>query len=155
MDLPVRKKLPHTIPEWLPDSSWFFLTLNCESRGKNHLCRADTGDAVIAALGHNHEQLVWHCRLALLMPDHLHGIFAFPPDPGMKTTMTNWKKFVARKHGVEWQRDFFDHRLRNDQELQEKTSYILMNPVRKGLCERAEDWPWVYRPNDRPPPQLG
>lgn len=40
-------------------------------------------------------------------------------------------------------------------ELEEKTSYILMNPVRKGLCERAEGWVWVYRPNDRPPPALG
>jgi hypothetical protein len=35
-----------------------------------------------------------------------------------------------------------------------ETSYILMNPVRKGLCERAEDWVWIYRANDRPPPLL-
>jgi putative transposase len=56
---------------------------------------------------------------------------------------------------VNWQRDFFDHRLRNDQELQEKTSYILMNPVRRGLCVRAEDWVWIYRPNNRLPPILG
>ena len=48
--------------------------------------------------------------------------------------------------GVEWQRDFFDHRLRDHHELEEKASYILINPVRKGLCERAEDWMWVYRP---------
>jgi putative transposase len=53
---------------------------------------------------------------------------------------------------VDWQRDFFDHRLRDHHELEEKTSYILMNPVRKALCQRAEDWMWVYRPNDRPPP---
>ena len=59
------------------------------------------------------------------------------------------------KHGVDWQRDFFEHRLRNHHELEEKTSYVLMNPVRKGLCERAEDWVWVYRPNDRPPPLVG
>ena len=84
------------------------------------------------------------------MPDHLHAIIAFPREPGMKTVITNWKKFVAVKLGVEWQRDFFDHRLRDHHELQEKTSYILMNPVRKGLCERMEDWMWVYRPADRP-----
>ena len=88
------------------------------------------------------------------MPDHLHAILAFPRDPGMETTMKNWKRFVATKFGVNWQRDFFDHRLRNDQELQEKISYILMNPVRKGLCERVEDWVWSYRPADRPPPML-
>ena len=155
MDLPVRKRLPHTIPQWVPDGSWFFLTVNCVPPGKNQLCRVDTGRAVIAALAHNHKRCFWHCRLAVLMPDHLHAILAFPPDPGLKTTVTNWKKFVARTHGIEWQRDFFDHRLRNDQELEEKTNYILMNPVRKGLCECVENWEWVYRPNDRSPPQLG
>lgn len=155
MDFPVRKKLPHTIPQWVPDGSWFFLTVKCVPQGKNQLCRADVGDAVMAALAHNHDNLVWHCRLALLMPDHLHGIFAFPPTPRMETTVKNWKKYVALKHGVVWQRDFFDHRLRHDQELQEKTSYILMNPLRKGLCERVEDWNWVYRPTDRLPPQMG
>jgi putative transposase len=155
MDLPVRKKLPHAIPPWEPEGSWFFITINCVPPGRNQLCRADKGDAVMAAVAHNHRLSIWHWRLALLMPDHLHGIFAFPSSPGMKTTMKNWKKFVGSEHGVNWQRDFFDHRLRSDQELQEKTSYILMNPARKGLCERAEDWIWVYRPNDRLPPQLG
>ena len=92
--------------------------------------------------------------MLLLMPDHLHAILAFPRDPGMKTTVENWKKFLAREHGIAWQRDFFDHRLRSSNEETEKRDYILMNPVRKGCCERAEDWPWVYRPNDRPPPQL-
>ncbi|SPE50022.1 conserved hypothetical protein [Verrucomicrobia bacterium] len=72
----------------------------------------------------------------------------------MQTAVQNWKKFISRKSGVDWQRDFFDHRLRDHWELQEKTSYILMNPVRKGLCERAEHWVWVYRPNDRLPPKL-
>jgi len=67
----------------------------------------------------------------------------------MQTTIRNWKKFVARKHGVGWQRDFCDHRLRDHQELEEKASYILMNPVHNGLCQRAEDWAWVYHPNDR------
>src|SRR6266516_3068047 len=101
-----------------------------------------------AAMKHNHDKLVWHCRLCLLMPDHLHAILAFPREPGMQTSIKNWKKYVAGKQGVDWQRDFFDHRLRNHHELEEKTLYILMNPVRKGLCERPEDWTWVYRPND-------
>ncbi len=152
MDLPVRKKLPHAIPQWVAQGSDFFITINCQPRGENHLCRVGVGDFVLAAMTHNHDRLLWHCRLCLLMPDHLHAILAFPPEPGMKTQLSNWKKFVALKAGVKWQRDFFDHRLRNHHELEEKVSYILMNPVRKGLCERAEDWPWVYRPADRPPP---
>ena len=155
MDLPVRKKLPHTIPQWVAEGSWFFITIKCEPPGRNQLCRADVGTAVLAAVRHNHEKLAWYCRLCLLMPDHLHAIIAFPREPGMKTALENWKHYVATHQRVEWQRDFFDRRLRNADELQEKTSYILLNPVRKGLCERIEDWIWVYRPNDRPPPMLG
>jgi hypothetical protein len=41
MDLPVRKKLPHIIPQWVSEGSWFFITINCEPRGKNQLCRTD------------------------------------------------------------------------------------------------------------------
>lgn len=151
MGLPVRKKLPHAIPQWVPESSWFFLTVKCAPRTKNQLCRAGNGDAVLAAMKHNHERRVWHCRLCLLMPDHLHTILAFPREPGTETAVKNWKKFVAGETGIAWQRGFFDHRLRDHHELDEKTSYILMNPVRKGLCERVEDWCWIYRPNDRPP----
>jgi REP element-mobilizing transposase RayT len=153
MRLPVRKELPHTIPQWVADGSWFFITINCVPRGKNQLCREGTGDSVLAAVKFNHERLVWHCRLCLLLPDHMNAIIAFPREPGMETTMKNWKRFIAGKHGVRWQRDFFDHRLRDHHEVEEKTSYILTNPVRKGLSERPEDWMWVYRPNDRPPPR--
>jgi REP element-mobilizing transposase RayT len=154
MDLPVREKLPHTVPQWVAGESWFFITINCVPQGKNQLCQATIGGGVLAAMTHNHNKLVWHCRLCLLMPDHLHAIMAFPREPGMATVLANWKKFVAVKFGVKWQRDFFDHRLRDHHELEEKASYILMNPIRKGLCQRVEDWVWICRPNDRLPPLL-
>ncbi|MBI4663095.1 MAG: hypothetical protein HY735_30170 [Verrucomicrobia bacterium] len=154
MELPIRKRLLHEVPQWVGEGSFFFLTINCQTRDQNHLCRAGMGDAILAACAHNHEHEIWHCRLMLLMPDHLHGIIAFPREPGLRTVVTNWKKYLARRHHVSWQRDFFDHRLRNHHEETEKLSCVAMNPVRKGLCERAEDWPWVYRPNSRLPPQL-
>ena len=147
------EKLPHTVPQWVVDGSWFFVTGNCIPRGRNQLCLPDTGDAVLDAMTFNHETCIWHCRLCVLMPDHVHAIImAFPREPGMATTMKNWKKFVAGKYAIDWQRDFFDHRLRDYHEVEEKTSYILMNPVRRGLCEHVEEWAWVFRPKDRPPP---
>ena len=50
MDLPVREKLPHTIPQWVADGSWFFITINCVPQGKNQLCHADIGNAVLRDL---------------------------------------------------------------------------------------------------------
>ena len=153
MDLPVRNKLPHTIPQWVAEGSWYFITINCKPSGKNQLCVPDVAKAVLAAAVHNHEKSVWNCRLCLLMPDHLHAVIAFTREPGMKTTVANWKKFLSVNYKIQWQGDFFDHRLRDEQQLQEKTSYILLNPVRKGLCQQPEDWPWIYRPDYLPPPK--
>ena len=152
MSLPGRARLGHEVPPWVAPGAFFFITINCVPRRTNQLCRAGVGDAVLAAAAHNHGKLFWHCRMMLLMPDHLHGVLAFPAKPGMKMAIRNWKRFLARHWNIDWQRDFFDHRLRDHHEEQEKISYILMNPVRWGLCDRAEDWPWVYRPNDRLPP---
>jgi len=152
MERPVRKRLPHQTPQWVSSESFFFVTINCEPRGRNQICQAGLGDTILAAARFYHEYLKWHCRLLVLMPDHVHGIIAFPREPGMETIVGDWKKYLARNHGVVWQRGFFDHRLRDHHELAQKTSYVLMNPVRWGLCERAEDWPWVSHPNDRIPP---
>jgi len=85
----------------------------------------------------------------LPMPDHLHAIIIFSRTPGMKKIVTDWKRYLARMVGVNLQRDFFDHRLRDHHELEEKTDYILKNPIRKGLCGKPEDWPWVFRLGER------
>jgi REP element-mobilizing transposase RayT len=153
MDLPVRKRLPHGTPQWVAEGSWFFITINCESRRKNQLCLPNIGRLVLSAAAYYHEKSIWHCRLCLLMHDHLHAIIAFPREPGLRTVMSNWKRFLTTRHGIKWQRDFFDHRLRDEHQLLEKTSYILMNPVRKGLCKCPEDWEWMYRPDYFPPPK--
>jgi putative transposase len=42
-----------------------------------------------------------------------------------------------------WQEGFFDHVLRSSESYSQKWDYVQMNPVRAGLCEKAEDW--AYR----------
>jgi len=64
----------------------------------------------------------------------------------MSDVITNWKKYTARVFGISWQRDFFDHRLRREESLRDKSDYILQNPVRAGLVKRAGDWPYVWWP---------
>jgi REP element-mobilizing transposase RayT len=41
-----------------------------------------------------------------------------------------------------WQDESFDHWVRNHGEWQKIRAYIENNPVRAGLVERPEDWPW-------------
>jgi putative transposase len=37
--------------------------------------------------------------------------------------------------------------LRREESLQQKVDYILNNPVRAGLAEKPEDWPYVWFPD--------
>lgn len=88
----------------------------------------------------------WWVHLLVLMPDHLHALISFPQNREMRKVVSNWKEIAAKKTGVRWQRDFFDHRLRSDESYAEKAHYIRMNPVRKNLVATPSDWPFVWEP---------
>ena len=62
----------------------------------------------------------------------------------MQKSISDWKRYTCTHGGIDWQRDFFDHRLRKDEGYTEKAHYIRMNPVRAGLVARPEDWPYVW-----------
>ena len=141
---PSRKKLPHVAPPWISPGAVMYITICTSPRGTNQLCRQQTGKDVWESIVFNRERGVWWPHLVVLMPDHLHGLFSFATDPGMTKAIESWKHFVARDIGVNWQRDFFDHRLRGDESVIEKASYIRMNPVRAGLIESGDEWPYVW-----------
>jgi putative transposase len=46
-----------------------------------------------------------------------------------------------------WQKESFDHWIRNPAELQKIRAYIEHNPVAAGLVARPEDWPWSSASN--------
>lgn len=92
------------------------------------------------------EALAWRVGSYLVMPDHLHLLCA-PGDPhvAIEHWIQFWKAQFSRRHRMEswsFQRDAFHHRVRNAQEYEETWHYILENPIRKGLVERPEDWPF-------------
>lgn len=68
----------------------------------------------------------------------------------MRRVVANWKEMTAKKTGIAWQRDFFDHRLRNVHSYAEKAHYIRMNPVRKGFLDDAGQWPYLWEPSAEP-----
>ena len=144
MDTPPRRHiLPHAIPSWVEPGALYFVTLCARPKDLNQLCHPVVGKAVLDTARFYHEHEKWWLRLMVLMPDHVHAVLAFPRGISMKKTLPAWKGFVAKTHGIEWQRDFFDHRLRNDESLDEKLLYVRQNPVRRGFVEKASDWPYV------------
>ena len=146
MKIPVgRRILDHEPPLEVSAEAIYFVTICCVPRGKNHLCRLEVRNALFKAAQHYEREGKWFMHVLLLMPDHVH----FLTSPGREHTLTplvkSWKSFTAKRAGVAWQRDWFDHRLRSDESHAEKEAYILNNPVRKGLVKDLRDWPYYTR----------
>ena len=146
--LPDRKRLPHDVPSWVPDGAIYFITICTKPRGQNQLCHEVLAEWLWDTLRFRQERQEWWLHLVVFMPDHMHGLFSFARVPGMRRSISQWKKYVAREKGIVWQDGFFDHRLRKDESFVEKAHYIRMNPVRAGMVPTPEEWPYAWpKPN--------
>ena len=140
-----RKHLPHDggpLNLENPEGEVYFITICCVPRGSNQLANAGIWQAIDKAIALKESSGELTCRLALAMPDHFHALLGFPGTKPMVQVVTALKSWMASRHGIRWQRDFFDHRVRGWESAQEKAKYIRMNPVRAGLVANPEDWPY-------------
>lgn len=137
-------RLAHVTPGWVRPSSFFHIRLRCVPENSGMLSSPPTARILLPAAERYHHLGRWHCLIFLLMPDHLHALLAFPSDARMSRTIGEWKRYTTQVSGVAWQTNYFDHRIRNAAELQEKFAYILRNPVVKELCRDEEAWPWKW-----------
>jgi putative transposase len=89
----------------------------------------------------------WRVGRYVIMPDHVHLFAAAEEDAGdLETWMHVWKRLVTGALDMgpgKWQNSHWDTRLRTQESFNEKWEYIRMNPVRKGLVEEPDDWPYA------------
>jgi len=48
----------------------------------------------------------------------------------------------ARNESPIWQKRFWEHQIRDDKDLSRHFDYIHFNPVKHGLVNRVQDWPF-------------
>ena len=113
----------------------WFLDLACaraairELRGTTHLFGAGT--------------LAW-----VLMPDHLHWLLSIEGDAKLTDVLRRFKSRsaravngVLRRTGPIWQRAYYDHALRREEDLRFAARYLIGNPLRAGLVTEAGGYP--------------
>ena len=91
----------------------------------------------------------WVAGRYVVMPDHVH-FFCSPlsKQANLSEFVGKWKNWTTRNtrpfHSASrlWQREFFDHLLRDMESYRQKWEYVQQNLVRAGLCERLNDWPY-------------
>lgn len=102
---------------------------------------------VVDALKH-FDGIRYHLIAWCVMPNHVHVVVT-PEGLSLAKVLHSWKSFTAHeankllsRQGDFWQREYYDHLIRNEKELQHYINYTLENPVAAGLCKNQPDWPW-------------
>jgi REP element-mobilizing transposase RayT len=97
-------------------------------------------------------------HIAVVMPDHVHLVFTPLVDVEHREVFSLARITQAIKsassHAINrrarvgrvWQIESFDHVIRSSESMGDKIAYVLANPLRRGLVDRAEDWPWQWMP---------
>ena len=98
----------------------------------------------------------------VLLPNHLHCIWTLPA--GDADFSTRWRliktmvtqrcshrlkerglmsaRRVEKSQGTLWQNRFWEHRIRDDDDMEKHANYIHWNPVKHGHVRNAADWPY-------------
>jgi len=109
----------------------------------------DNARIVINELLKSTQDLRFRMLCYCLMPDHLHVVLS----PGNSTyPFSRWLNVfkgrtatILRKKGgfkKVWQRSAFDHIVRADEDLRSIVEYVMNNPVRKGIVEIGDHYPY-------------
>jgi REP element-mobilizing transposase RayT len=83
------------------------------------------------------------------MPDHFHALIEGErADANLQRFVRLFKQrssfYWKRRSGAPlWQRGYFEHVLRAEEDTFDVARYILDNPVRAGLVSRPEDYPFL------------
>jgi REP element-mobilizing transposase RayT len=95
------------------------------------------------------ESCRWRVGQYVVMPDHIHFLCAPRDRDGSLSAFVGWyKAWVTREawrlgvQGRLWQPEFFDHLLRSALLYQQKWEYVRLNPVRAGLVQAPDEWPY-------------
>jgi len=147
-------RMPNYRRERVPGGTYFF-TVTLADRRSTLLVDAihDLRQAYATAMKRTPFDTLAIC----ILPDHLHALWALPPGDhaysprwslikaGFSMRLPAAEKLAAskqrkREKGL-WQRRFWEHRIRDEEDLARHIDYIHYNPVRHGLVKRVGDWP--------------
>ena len=145
--MPFPRKHIRLNPAMYVGQSWYFVTMCSVGRRRVFANSCNAIDVVEAVRKHSIAH--WFAVHAYcVMPDHFHGLFSgMEPASDLLAFVKNIKKttscaYRVRRGETLWQKKFYDHILKARDNPAGVAAYIWMNPVRKGLCSDARDYPF-------------
>lgn len=123
----------------------YFITI-CTNARKPLLDSTSGIEAVRQALRQIHIERDINLNCGTVMPDHCHLLFTLGNRLTLSQSISKLKRQVRKGLNQKdiWQDNYYDHRIRPEQELEPFAKYIFLNPYRKGLIPCEQTWPgWI------------
>jgi putative transposase len=132
----------------------YFFTVTLADRGSSALI--DHIGALRTAFRTTRRDHPFDIDAIVVLPNHLHIVMSLPDGDAdfpnrwrlikrrLTDTVAKTGAPVARHSNGEyalWQRRFWEHIIRDDDDFARHVDYILFNPVKHGLVARVRDWP--------------
>jgi len=140
---------------WVPGGTYFFTVALANRRSRLLVDAIPLLRKVYVEAGN---RLPFQTVAICVLPDHLHAIWTLPE--GDSDFAQRWaliksgfsralpaavnisaSKSRKREKGI-WQRRFWEHRIRDDEDLARHVDYIHCNPIKHGLVTQVSDWPY-------------
>ena len=117
-----------------------------DGAGSCVLARPHIAGLVADALRHfdasRYKLLAW-----CVMPNYVHVVLRLFPGQELSAVIHSWKSFtskdsnhILRRSGALWGREYYDHPIRDGDQLGRIIRYVTNNPTKAGL----KDWAWVW-----------
>ena len=134
----------------------YFFTVNLLERNKSLLI--DHIEELRTAVKRTQEQKPFEIDAWVVLPDHMHAIWTLPEEDSdysgrwrdikksfskslPKIEYVSSTRTMRDERGI-WQRRFWEHTIRDENDFQRHMDYIHYNPVKHRLVETVKEWPY-------------
>ncbi len=138
----------------VPGGTYFFTVTLHDRKAKTLV---EHIHALRVAFRHTLRQRPFRIDAIVVLPDHLHSVWTLPP--GDVDYAGRWRAIKSRftrelaRAGIEishnakgeydlWQRRYWEHTIRDEQDFARHVDYIHFNPVKHGLVKAVQEWPY-------------
>jgi putative transposase len=151
--MPARSAYRRDLPHYQTEGRSYLVTFATKGRWE---LPAAARDIVMDNILFEHRRRA-QLHTFIVMPDHVHIVLTPLLDErgylnGLADILHSIKGISARRinklldrSGPVWQPESHDHELRSHESLRAKCEYVAQNPVRAGLVNSPDEYPWLWR----------
>jgi len=114
--------------------------------GQCYLARPEIAAIIVESLK-KFDEVRYRLQAWCIMPNHIHVVMQPLQEWELEKIVHTWKSYTAsqanralNRQREFWQREYYDHLVRDGKDLTRIIEYVRNNPQKAGL----RDWPWVW-----------